>query len=154
MKKVNFILIPIFLAFTCACNISDSSEKEPAFEHHFETDKEVYSINDTVIAQFINKSDQRIYLNYQVCTIVKMQKLETITWKSIPIPIICTGEVKDPIEVDPGEKIETGVSLQVFDENKLEAGFYRLDVMATRENENDQQELTSNNFIIKKMPKP
>ncbi|WP_445666130.1 hypothetical protein [Fodinibius sp. AD559] len=150
MKKLNFISFLIFLVFIGACNVFNSYDEGQRFEYQFKTDKTEYSLKDTVNATFKNKSDQTLFLSYQICTIAEMQKHENKNWKSISIPIFCPQYAKSPVKVEPGEKIETGVNLNLFDKNDLASGTYRLDVVASQKDQNKQRELTSNNFEISK----
>ena len=148
MKTQNLIFILAFSIFISTCNVFSPSNHGEPFDYQFKTEKSTYSSQDTINASFKNESSQVLFLSYQICTITDMQKLETENWKSVPIPIFCTAEAKAPIQVKPGKKIDTGVNLQVFDKHELESGTYRLDVIASYKNGNEQRELVSNNFEI------
>lgn len=149
MKKLNLIFVITLLAFLSACNVFSTSEQGKPFDYEFETDKSTYSSQESISASFKNESSQTLFLNYQICTITDMQMLENDKWKSIPIPVFCTGEVKAPVKVEPGEKLEVGVNLEYFGKNELVSGTYRLDMEASYENGNQQEELVSNNFKIR-----
>jgi hypothetical protein len=149
MKRVNFLLFLIFTVFIGACNIFNSTEKGKPFEYRFKTDQTVYSLNDTIHAAFKNKSAQKLYLDYQACTIVEMQKRENDIWKPFPLPIACTAVVREPIRVKPGKSFKTNINLQIFEDN-LKEGTYRLDVLASYKNQEEHRKLTSNNFKLTK----
>lgn len=148
MKKLKLVSFLTLLVLISACNVVNTSDQEQSFEYQFETDKTTYSSQETVSASFRNKSDNTLFLSYQFCTITDMQKLQNEKWKSIPIPIYCTQEVKSPVKVAPGEKLETGVNLEVFKKDELDSGTYRLDVKASYKDKSQKRELVSNNFKI------
>lgn len=149
MKKLNLIPIFFILTFISACNIFDTSSDQ-GFEYKFKTDKKAYTSKDTVKAIFTNKSTHTLFLHHNPCLIVGMQKLENDFWKSISIPVVCLAHVAIPVKVEPGEKFKTGIKLQIFRKNKLESGIYRFEVVASLKGGNQQKELTSNNFKIRK----
>jgi len=147
MEKLNLVSFLTFVVLISACDVFNSSDQGQSFEYKFETNKSTYSSQETVNGSFINKSNKTLLLTYQICTITEMQKHENKKWKSIPIPVFCTAEVKSPVKVAPSEKLEIGVNLEVFN-NKLASGTYRLDVKASYKEKNRQKELVSNNFEI------
>jgi hypothetical protein len=148
MEKLNLVSFLTFLVLISACNVFNSSDQGQSFKYQFETDKSTYSSQETINASFINKSAKTLFLTYQICTITDMQTLASEKWKSVPIPIFCTQEVKSPVKVAPGEKLETGVNLKVFDKKELDLGTYRLDVKASYKDKSQWRELVSNNFKI------
>lgn len=150
MEKLNLFLIVSFLIFLCGCNIFNSSDEEQSFKYKFQTYKTKYSIDETVVSTFVNQSNQSVYLSYQACTIVDLGKRTGEGWKSISIPIVCPAVVRGPVEVKPGAKKELGVSLHFFEENELEIGVYRLNVVAHSKGGEMQDELNSNSFRIVK----
>lgn len=157
MKKMILIFVVLFSVLVSGCDLFNTTSDKPDFKYSFKTAKDHYTADSTtskpvkIKATFTNQSNQTLYLNYQVCMLVHLEKRYILKeWKPITIPILCPAVVKGPVKVKPGHSIQVGINLEWWTEpvKPIQSGVYRFTLSVSKSVKKQPVEISSNQFKI------
>lgn len=146
-KLLILLLLPLVVVIT-GCDIFGSSLDDTSPAYNFQTARAHFAIGSSIEATFANRSAQTLYLRYSGCLFTGLEQFVDSTWQSVPIPIGCTQEVKLPVPVSPGTRIQAGLAARTLEPAEIEPGTYRLVVHVSNTKEGNYVKTTSNWFKI------
>lgn len=150
MRKLLILLLLPSAVVIAGCDLFGSSSEELELAYSFQTERARFEIGDSIQATFANQSAQTLYLQHIGCLIVGIEQFVGSSWESIPIPILCTQEVKPPVPVDAGERIQVELAAWVLKEADIDPGTYRLFLYVSKVKDRDGRyvKVTSNQFKV------
>jgi hypothetical protein len=147
MRTSIVLLVAVLLAGCDPFGTSGATRSAPSVT--YETESSSYDASGAIDATLTNTSGEAVYLYFDECFVVKMERRRDEAWVEVSEPFGCTLEAKPPVKMRPGESRPAGVPAGRVDAADLRSGTYRLRVrLSASPTRPVQQTVTANTFTV------